>query len=134
MGPARNAVTLDPHDAASYRTLAQAAAMAGQLREAKTAVDEGMRLAPEHPDTWMVRARVARLAGDLPVAEAAALHALGLDPQNYAANNELGLVLERRGRTAEALSQLARTAGIESEMELAYPGLHRASVYQTRCR
>ena len=30
--------------------------------------------------------------------------------------------------------QLARTAGIESEMELAYPGLHRASVYQTRCR
>jgi tetratricopeptide (TPR) repeat protein len=113
MGPARNAVTLDPHDAACYRTLAQAAAMAGQLKEAKTAADQGMWLAPEHPDTWLVRARVARLAGDLPVAEAAALQSLRLDPQNYAANNELGLVLERRGRTAESLSQFARTAAID---------------------
>jgi hypothetical protein len=61
----------------------------------------------------MVRARVARLAGDLPVAEADALQSLRLDPQNYAANNELGLVLERRGRTAESLSQFARTAAID---------------------
>jgi tetratricopeptide (TPR) repeat protein len=111
--PAQRAVGLDPHQVAGYWVLAQATAMAGQLNEAKGLADECVRMAPQDPESWRVRAYVARLVRDLPVAEACAKEALRLDPQHYGAGNELGLVYQDGGKTGRSLNQFAATAAID---------------------
>lgn len=108
--PANRAVALEPQEVAGYWTLAQATAMAGHLKAAKAAADQAVRLAPQVAESWRVRAQVARRIGDTKVAEACAREALRLDPQSYAAGNELGLVLERSGKTSQSLGQFANTA------------------------
>ena len=111
--PAKQAVALDPEEAAGYWILAQATDMAGHLKAAKLAADQGARLAPFNAESWRVRAQVARSIGDLKVAESCAREALRLDPQHYAASNELGLVLQRRGKTTKSLGQFANTAALD---------------------
>jgi tetratricopeptide (TPR) repeat protein len=125
--PAKRSVALDPAEAAGYWILAQATAMAGQLKAAKMAADQGARLAPLNAESWRVRAQVARNIGDLKVAESCAREALRLDPQNYAASNELGLVLQRRGKTTESLGQFANTAAIDPTLGPARANMLRHS-------
>jgi len=67
----------------------------------------------------MVRARVARVAGDLPLAEADIREALRLSPDNYEANNELGLILAAGGKRAESLSQFKSTAALDPSRQTA---------------
>ena len=119
LSPAQKAVSLDSRDAASLWVLAEAAAVAGRIRLATRSADEAARLAPLLPNTWMVRARVARIAGDLPVAEADIREALRLSPDSYEANNELGLVLGAAGRRAESLSQFKSTAALDPSRQAA---------------
>jgi len=117
--PAERAASLSPGDVDSLCVLAEAAAVAGQTRKAIQIADEAVRIAPFVPTAWLVRARVARLTGDLPVAEADIREALRLEPDNYSANNELGLILGARGKRAESLSQFKSTAALDPSRQTA---------------
>lgn len=106
-------VGLAPSSASSHLTMVDACVAAQQPRQAVAASDVAMRIAPNSAHTWLLRARAARCAYDFQVAESAIREALRLEPDNYLANNELGLILRLRGRTTEALQQFKSTASMD---------------------
>lgn len=106
-------VRLAPTDVAAYWTMADACVAAHKPRGAVAASETALSLAPNSPQTWLIRARAARAAYDFPVAEACIREALRLEPDHYLANTELGIILRLRGRTSEALQQLASSASID---------------------
>lgn len=110
---AHEALRLGPGDLGALLVAAEAAAWAGRFADAVRDVDDAVRRAPDNAQVWLVRARVARLAGDLEVADAAARQALLLHPESYAANNELGIILRARGRERLARRQFATAAAID---------------------
>lgn len=109
---ARHLVRLAPTDVRSHWALTDACAAAHRGRQAVTSSDVALEMAPQASQTWLLRARAARVAGDLEVAESAIRECLRLEPEDYLANNELGIIFRHRGRTAEGLQQLASTASI----------------------
>ena len=111
--PAREALRLDPHNPDSMVLLAEAAAFAGDHALALQASHDAVGAAPLSPEAWMVRSQVLRITGSLLAAEGAAREALRLDPQHYAANNELGLVLSKQGRMADSARQFEATAALD---------------------
>jgi len=126
IAPAREALRIDPHSSASLILLAEAAAFAGDQALALQASLEAIGTAPLSAEAWMVRSQVLRITGSLSAAEAAAREALRLDPQHYAASNELGLVLGRQGRAADSLRQFEATAALDPVRRTAPANLLRA--------
>jgi hypothetical protein len=110
---AEELVRLAPTDVASYWALTDACVAARRVRLAVSTSTTALEMAPHLAQTWLLRARAARAAHDYTVAEAAIREALRLDPDNYAANNELGIILRRRGRSAESIRQLAASVAID---------------------
>ena len=110
---ANELLRLAPSSVSSYWSMVDACASAHDARGAVAASETAIQMAPQSAQSWLLRARAARVAQDYPVAEAAAREALRLQPDNYLANNELGLILGRQGRTAEAIQQFASTASID---------------------
>lgn len=110
---ARLLLSLAPNSASSHLTMVDACVAAQQPRRAVAASDIALRMAPNSPHTWLVRARAARCAYDFEVAESAIREALRFDPDDYLANNELGMILRLRGRTTEALQQFKSTASMD---------------------
>jgi tetratricopeptide (TPR) repeat protein len=106
-------VGLAPNSASSYLTMIDACVAAQEPRKAVAASDIALRMAPSSAHTWLLRARAARCAYDFQVAESAIREALRLEPDNYLANNELGMILRLRGRTTEALQQFQSTASMD---------------------
>jgi tetratricopeptide (TPR) repeat protein len=123
--PAQEALRLAPGDIDALLTAAEAAAWARRFPEAVAAVDEAVQLYPSNEHVWFVRSRVARLAGDLAVAEASAREALRLVPDFYAANNELGLILGAKGDGNGAREQFVASATIDPVAEPARINLVR---------
>lgn len=121
----QEALRLAPGDIDALLTAAEAAAWARRFPEAVAAVDEAVQLYPSNEHVWFVRSRVARLAGDLAVAEASAREALRLVPDFYAANNELGLILGAKGDGTGAREQFVASATIDSVAEPARINLVR---------
>lgn len=110
---ARTAVSITNGDPRSLAILAETAAVVGQHRLAIRTADALIAKEPTAAASWFVRARVARLVGDLAVGESDVREALRLEPQNYAVNNELGLILRGQGRTSESLRQFKATASLD---------------------
>ncbi len=106
-------VGLAPNAVSSHTAMVDACVAAHQPRPAIAASDVVLRMAPQSAHAWLLRARAARCAYDFQVAEAAAREALRLEPDNYLANNELGLILRLRGRTTDALQQFTSTASMD---------------------
>lgn len=113
MAAGKQLVRLAPNDVQSHWAMTDACTAARKGRAAVAASNTALEMAPNLPPTWLLRARAARVAGDLEVAESAIREALRLQPDNYDANNELGIILRRRGRTGEALQQLKSTAALD---------------------
>jgi tetratricopeptide (TPR) repeat protein len=124
--PAREALRLDPHNPASMVLLAEAAAFAGDKALALQSSMDAISAAPLSAEAWMVRSQVLRVAGFLSAAEGAAREALRLDPQHYAANNELGLILSRQGRAADSTRQFEATAALDPVRRSAPANLMRS--------
>lgn len=66
-------------------------------------LDATIDLAPENAEAWHKRATVAFLRKDYESALADLRHSLELDPRNYRAMNDLGIMLEAAGQKKEAL-------------------------------
>ncbi len=109
---AKRLVRLAPTEVSSHWALIDSCVAASRVRSAVAASNTALAMAPESTHTWFLRGRAARLAGDLQVAESAIREALRLEPDSYEANNELGIIMRGRGRTAQALQQLTSTASM----------------------
>lgn len=110
---AKRLVRLAPTEVYSQWALIEAAVAAHRPRLAVAASNTALEMAPHLSRTWVLRAGAARSAGDLQVAESAVREALRLDPGNYSANTELGVIALLRGRKGEALQQLNSTATLD---------------------
>jgi Flp pilus assembly protein TadD len=114
---AMQARDLAPHFWRSHVCVAQAAAAAGQQELAGAASADAMALAPDEPDVQVTAGKVALGNGDLAGARSCQHAALGIDPGNLGALNELGLVSLRAGDPAGAagyfLSAVRSAPGIQ---------------------
>ena len=80
----------------------------GGLREAAAFLERALEADPESADALALTGLMAYERNDFPVAESRLRQALELDPQLAEARNNLGLVLERSGRTREGVAQYER--------------------------
>ncbi len=116
---------LVPYDVNGYLNMAQAQSLAGNPVEANEAVQEAIRLAPNSAAVWVIASVVALSAKNSFAAIAACRKALSIDPQNYAALNNLGVALQAAGRKREGNAVLARAAGIQPGSSTARRNLSR---------
>ncbi len=125
---AREAVRLAPFDPNGHIALAQALPMIGEIHEADRAVQEALRLAPNSAATWVTASLVAITAKNWKAAETASRRALELDPDNYAALNNLGVALRAGGRSREGTRVLAEAARRNPDGRMARQNLSRAGL------
>lgn len=117
----RRALEADPHDASAWHDCAVALLQAGRPDQAAATAEQGLRLAPGHPDLLLVLAQARQRAGQPAEALASAAAATAAAPAN-----PLGWLL--RGRL-EALSGAdAAEASLRRAVALA-PGLDEAWHY-----
>jgi hypothetical protein len=122
---ATECVRLAPHEVNGYLHLAQAQALADNAMEANDAVQEAIRLAPNSAAVWVTASLVALGAKHTDAAISASQKALSIDPQNYAAQNNLGVALQRAGRKREGNAVLARAAQTQPGFTTARRNLSR---------
>ena len=125
LAAARRLVELAPEEVTSHWAMTDAAVASQKVRLAVSSSSTALEMAPQSAMTWLLRARAARRAGDLQVAESAVREALRLDPENYNANTELGIIMRGRGRTADGLRQLKSTASLDPAAPYAPANLRR---------
>ena len=125
---ARQAVRLAPFDANSHLALAGALALTGQIPEADRAVHEVLRLAPNSTASWVMASLVAISAKNWDAAISASRNALEIEPENFAALNNLGVALRARGRGREGTRVLAEAARANPDARLARQNLSRAGL------
>jgi tetratricopeptide (TPR) repeat protein len=131
-GAAREAVRLAPWDPNGHIGLAQALPLIGAIREADAAVQEAIRLAPNSAATWIAASLVALGAKNWSAAVTASRRALALDPDNYAALNNLGVALRASGKSREGTEVLARAARADPDAPTARRNLSRAGLNVAR--
>ena len=125
---AREAVRLAPADANSHLALAQALPLTGDVREADRAIQEVLRLAPNSAASWVSASLVALAAKNWPAAISASRKALAIEPENYAALNNLGVALRASGKGREGTRVLAQAARANPDAHLARQNLSRAGL------
>jgi Flp pilus assembly protein TadD len=94
--------TLLPDNAEALGTLASLAMIEGQSTEALRLLDRAVALAPRHAQTHRLRAQVLVQQKNFPEARAALEAAVRSDRWDWVARNELGVLLTKSGRYAEA--------------------------------
>jgi tetratricopeptide (TPR) repeat protein len=92
------------------------------VRRARTALDEALRLGPDQPGYLGERATVESLAGELKAARTAFDAALAKTPDDYLALTGLGILELKSGNTALALEAFLKAGVIE-------PRFARAQLY-----
>jgi tetratricopeptide (TPR) repeat protein len=92
------------------------------LRPARAALDEAIRLAPDAPGYWGERATLEALAGDYAAARAAFAEALRRQPDDYVAWTGLGILQLKTGQTEAALEAFLKAGVLE-------PRFARAQLY-----
>lgn len=107
---AGEAVRLAPYQAVTHRCLAQVLLSVRDIRGASLAANRAAQMAPGEAESWVVVSTVCIAANDWFRAEAAATRALTIDPGNYAANNNLAVALEQRGRFGKAVGRFTAAA------------------------
>jgi tetratricopeptide (TPR) repeat protein len=125
---AREAVQLAPSDPNSHIALAQALPLIGDNQEANIAVQEAIRLAPNSAVTWVAASLVALGARNWNMAIDASRRALAIDPDNYAALNNLGVALRASGKRVEGSEALAQAARSQPDSKTARSNLSRAGL------
>ena len=125
---AQEAVRLAPWDANGYIGLAQALPLTGAIQEAGEAIQEAIRLAPQSASTWAAASRVPLAAKNWNAAIEACHKALAIDPDNYAALNNLGVALRASGKKGAGSKALARAARAQPDAPTARRNLSRAGL------
>jgi tetratricopeptide (TPR) repeat protein len=125
---AREIVRLAPWDASGFIALAQSLPLTGAIEEADRAIQQAIRLAPESASTWAAASRVALAAKNWNAAIAAGRRSLAIDPNNYAALNNLGVALRSSGKGREGTEVLARAARVQPDSPTARRNLSRAGL------
>jgi tetratricopeptide (TPR) repeat protein len=125
---AQEAVRLAPWDPYGHIALAQALPLTGAIDEADAAIQDAIRLAPDSASTWAAASRVALAAKNWSAAIAASHRSLAIDPNNYAALNNLGVALRASGKGREGTRVLARAAHVQPDSPTARRNLTRAGL------
>ena len=128
VGSASEAARLAPHDPNSHLALAQGLALTGDLRQADQAVQEVLRLAPKSAASWVTASLVALAAKNWNAAISASRRALEIEPENYAALNNLGVALRASGHSREGTRVLAEAARANPNARTARQNLSRAGL------
>ena len=129
---AREAVRLEPHSANSQLALAGALSLTGDLPDADRAMQEVFRLAPNSAASWVTASVVAIRAKNWDAAISASRRALEIDPDNYAALNNLGVALRASGKRREGTRVLADAARANPDGRLARQNLSHAGLRTVR--
>jgi tetratricopeptide (TPR) repeat protein len=129
---AREAVQLAPSDPNAHIALAQALPLIGNNLEANVAVKDAIRLAPNSSATWVAASLVALGARNWNMAIDASRRALAIDPDNYAALNNLGVALRASGKKREGSQVLAQAASTQPDSLPARRNLSRAGLNVVR--
>jgi len=129
---AREAVQLAPSDPNGHIALAQALPLIGNNLEANVEVKEAIRLAPNSSVTWVAASLVALGARNWNMAIDASRRALAIDPDNYAALNNLGVALRASGKKREGSQVLAQAARTQPDSLAARRNLSRAGLNVVR--
>ncbi len=125
---AREAVRLAPQDPNSHVALAHALTLIGDNLAANQAVQEVLRLAPNSAISWVTASLVALAANNWNAAISASRKALEIEPENYAALNNLGVALRRGGHARKGTRVLAEAARANPDSPTARLNLSRAGL------
>jgi tetratricopeptide (TPR) repeat protein len=125
---ARMAVQLAPHDPNGHLVLAESLSLGKDYQGANREMQEAIRLAPSSVATWVTASLIAIGAKNWAGAIDACHRALAIDPNNYAALNNLGVALRASGQRAEGTQALARAASVEPDSTTARKNLSRAGI------
>ncbi len=87
----------------------------------------GVDIAPQEAEVWYLRAKANLVKGKPERALADLRRALSLDPNQYRAINDLGLVLEQLGAKKEALEAYRRALEVNPFLDDAREGARRSS-------
>jgi len=128
VGSAREAIRLAPFDPNGHLALAQALPLTGDIHGAGRAVQEVLRLAPNSASSWVTASFVALAAKNWDAAASASRRALELEPENYAALNNLGVALRAGGHSREGTRVLAEAARANPDERHARQNLSRAGL------
>ena len=101
----REALRLDPHNADYFYLLAWTHRALGQADDALVAVERGLRVDPHHADCLRARAELLAEAGRSQAAEADALSAIAIAPEEAHLHASRGWVLLEGRKPAEAEEQ-----------------------------
>ncbi len=123
---AREAVRLGPDVPAALFTLVQAQLSRGRTREAQITVARLAEVAPDRTMTFRALAHIAMRRKDWAEAEAHLRRALALDSESYEAMNDLGLVLQKGGKTREAIDRLHDAVKVSPARSEAHENLDAA--------
>ena len=121
-----------PSDPNAHIALAQALPLIGNNLEANVAAKEAIRLAPNSSATWVAASLVALGARNWNMAIDASRRALAIDPDNYAALNNLGVALGASGKKREGSQVLAQAASTQPDSLAARRNLSRAGLNVVR--
>ncbi len=109
----RKAADWDRGSPAPRRDFAVFLAAGGRMQEALGLLLEAQRLAPADPELPYLAALAHAELGDPAAAEQCLREAVRIDPQFGRAHYNLGLLLDRGGRTEEALATLRQAATVD---------------------
>lgn len=110
MQAARRAIEINPRNADAYLNAAVIAITRRRPDEAARWIENILSFAPEHPGALLILARSQQEDGDFLSAEQTARRAVAVAPQNGAACEVLGQVLQAMGRLDEARAEYERAA------------------------
>jgi len=128
VGSGREAVRLSPRNANSHLALAGALTVTGDIPEADMAVHEMLRLAPNSAAAWVTASLVALSAKNWDASISASRRALEIEPENYAALNNLGVALRASGKNRKGTRVLAEAARTNPNDRIARQNLSRAGL------
>lgn len=111
----RQALDVDPGNAALFNHMAGALANLGETAAAAEAFGQAIALDPEFPDPLIHLATLLRVDGHPTQAEPLIRRALSLDAENYSAWMERGALMMLQNRFAEAAESFERALATRSE-------------------
>ena len=128
----REVVRLAPRDPNGFVGLAQALPLIGAFDEASATAQEAIRLAPNSPVVWVAAGLVALESKNWEACITASRRALALDPNNYAALNNLGVALRASGKKRQGADALAQAVRVAPDLTTARKNLSSSGLYFAR--